>query len=228
MSTPVAPEVVAVVPHDHASHVKSVELERLVFFSDAVVAIAITLLVLELRLPDTLPTHDEAGFGRVMIGMIPMMFSFAFSFFLVGMYWFAHHRIYRYIRRWDGGLVAHNFHFLFWIALLPFAVTLMGRFGGLRGAVVVYGVIQLMVGIAQFLMWRHATRDHRLVDPHLDASLVRLVEVRSLTLSAIALLSIGVAFVAPRVWMAWWTYALSWPAIRLVMSRFGARGRATF
>jgi len=214
-------------PHDHSAHIKSVELERLVFFSDAVVAIAITLLVLELRLPATLSSPDDAGFGRALLGVLPMLFSFAFSFFLVGIYWYAHHRIYRHIRNWDGTLVAHNFHFLFWIALLPFAVMVMGRFGGLRGAVIVYAVIQFMVGIAQWMLWRHATVGHRLVDPHIDPRIVRLLTVRSLTLPGIALLSIALAFVAPRIWMAWWAYALAWPALRLMMGRFGVREAAT-
>lgn len=210
--------------HDHGAHVKSIELERLVFFSDAVVAIAITLLVLELKLPDTLQPPYEQSFRRALLGLAPMLLSYAFSFFLVGMYWFAHHRIFRYIRRWDGGLVAHNFHFLAWVALLPFAVTLMGNFGGLRTAVVGYGVIQFMLGIAQWMLWRHASRGGRLIDPGLDPKLVRFISARSLVLPAVSLLSIAVAFVGPAVWIAWWAYILSWPAQRLVARAFGRGG----
>lgn len=222
---PTAPAgAVAGSAHDHGAHIKSIELERLVFFSDAVVAIAITLLVLELKLPDTLTPPYEHSFRRALLGLAPMLLSYAFSFFLVGMYWFAHHRIFRYVRRWDGGLVAHNFHFLAWVALLPFAVTLMGRFGGLRTAVVGYGAIQFMLGIAQWMLWRHASRDHRLIDPALDPKFVRFISARSLVLPAVALLSIAIGLVAPAVWMAWWAYIVSWPAQRLLSRAFGRRG----
>src|SRR5260221_6007582 len=124
---------------DHSVHIKSVELERVVFFSDAVFAIAITLLVLELRMPERLaepaPDHQLAV---GLLHLIPKFLSYAISFWLIGLYWWVHHRLFRHIRRWDEGLIWLNLHFLFLVAVLPFPVALVGSWGDRRGAEVFY------------------------------------------------------------------------------------------
>ena len=81
------------------------ELERLVFFSDAVFAIAITLLVVDIGVPAEVPDPDVPG---AILRLLPQFAPFALSFAVIGTYWAAHHRIFRFIERWDGGLVRWN------------------------------------------------------------------------------------------------------------------------
>jgi len=181
----------------HSVTIKSVELERLVFFSDAVFAIAITILVLELRPPERVGPDVTHTLLTGMVRLIPKFASYLFSFWIIGINWFAHHRIFRHIRSWDDGLIWLNFHYLFWIAFLPFPVSLMGSFGDQRFAVVFYAGTLAMTGLAQLLLWRYAARDHRLLDPDFDPALARYIGLRSMVPPLAAVLVIILAFIIP-------------------------------
>src|SRR5512137_1560994 len=89
-------------------------LERIFLFTDAVMAIAITLLVLDLRVPE-----GPAGLGRALIALWPSYLSYLLSFVIIGNYWLSHHRLFRAIGRYDDRLVWLSLLFLFFIALLP-------------------------------------------------------------------------------------------------------------
>lgn len=181
----------------HAVTIKSVELERLIFFSDAVFAIAITILVLELRPPERVGPDVASALAHGMVRLIPKLMSYAISFWIIGLYWFVHHRMFRHIRRWDDGLIWLNFFFLFWIAFLPFPVALMGSFGDQRFAVVFYAAALGMTGLGQILLWRHASRGGRLLDPGFDPALARYIGLRSMIPPLAALLVMVLAFLIP-------------------------------
>jgi uncharacterized membrane protein len=177
-----------------------------IFFSDAVFAIAITLLVLDLRMPERMAEPSaEIQLRHGLIGLIPKFMSYAISFWLIGLYWWVHHRLYRHIRRWDDGLIWLNLHFLFWVAFLPFPVALVGSWGDRRGAVVFYGVTLLMMGLAQALLWRHASRGNRLLDPNFDREYAHYITVRSWFSPLATVAVIALAFVNPRYcWFGFW------------------------
>ena len=181
----------------HSVTIKSIELERLVFFSDAVFAIAITILVLDLRVPERAGPDVAHGLLAGMARLIPKFVSYAISFWLIGVNWFAHHRMFRHIRRWDDALIWLNFLFLFWIAFLPFPVSLMGSFGDQRFAVVFYAAALAMTGFAQVLLWRHASAGGRLLDADFDPALARYIGIRSMVPPLAALLVIVLAFLIP-------------------------------
>jgi uncharacterized membrane protein len=181
----------------HNVTIKSVELERLIFFTDAVFAIAITILVLELHPPERVGPDVARALAAGMVRLIPKLMSYAISFWIIGLYWFVHHRMFRHIRRWDDGLIWLNFHLLFWIAFLPFPVALMGSFGDQRFAVVFYAATLGMTGLAQVLLWRHASRGGRLLDPGFDPALARYIALRSIIPPLAALLVMVLAFLIP-------------------------------
>ena len=183
---------------DHSIHIKSVELERIVFFSDAVFAIAITLLVLDLRMPEGLPGTRDQQLAAGLAHLLPRVISYVFSFWLIGLYWWVHHRLFRHIRRWDEGLLWLNLHFLFWVAFLPFPVSLMGGWGDQRLAVEIYAWTLVMMGFSQVLMWRHAAKGNRLLDPGFDRAHARYIETRSWIPMLSALAVALIALMAPR------------------------------
>src|SRR5258707_188668 len=98
-------------------------LERLIFFSDAVIAIAITLLVLDLRLPEASGESLAAQLGDLSSSFL----SFFMSFAVIGLFWEAHHRLFGFIERYDRTLLWLNLAFLFLIASLPFPTSVLAN-----------------------------------------------------------------------------------------------------
>ena len=132
-------------------------LERIVFFSDAVIAIAITLLALEIRLPEV---HSGEEIPAALLSLWPRYLGFAVSFLVVGSYWLAHHRVFRVVRRYDDALIWLNIVFLLCIAFVPFASAVLGEHGNERSAVVFYAGVMIATGLMQTLLWLYVARGH--------------------------------------------------------------------
>ena len=145
--------------HDEPWVERGTDVERAVFFSDAVFAIAITLLALEMRVPD-----DPTDLGEALLALWPRFFSFFISFWFVGTYWVAHHRAFRHIRGYDRRLLFMNLLFLMWIVLLPFSSSLLGEHGDRQLVVIVYALHIALAGLTLHWVWRYASRDERLMD----------------------------------------------------------------
>ncbi len=171
-------------------------LERLVFFSDAVFAIAITLLVLELRVPELPPGVSSAELARRVLGLWHEALAFVISFLVIGIFWARHHQLYHYIMRVDGQLLWLNLLVLLCVAFLPFPTALLSRYNDTQFAVAFYAGYLALVGLLMALLWIHAATAG-LVAPDLDPRVIRHHAVRLLGASAIFLLSIGVSFASP-------------------------------
>lgn len=170
---------------------RGTEVERIVFFSDAVFAIAITLLVLEIRVPEGLsPSELKVALGE----MWPKYLSYLISFSLIGGFWRAHHRIFHYVKAYDGRLISLNLLFLMCVAFLPFPVSLFGEYTGQRIAIEIYAGSIAVAGLLLGGMWWYATRGRRLTDGDLDPGLIRHVMTERLFPPAIALLFVLITF----------------------------------
>jgi uncharacterized membrane protein len=121
---------------------------RLEAFSDGVMAIIITIMVLELKVPH----GPEAGTVASVLQLTPAFLSYALSFLYVGIYWNNHHHMLHATHRVTGGVLWANLHLLFWLSLFPFATAWMGEnsFAPLPSAG--YGVVLLMAAIAYFIL----------------------------------------------------------------------------
>jgi uncharacterized membrane protein len=168
-------------------------VERLVYFSDAVFAIAITLLALEIRLPEMQdPTPRELA--GALVGLLPRFYGFAISFWIIAVYWLAHHRIFRYIRADDRRLQVINLLFLMWIVLMPFSASLLGWYGSYQLAEILYFSHMILTSLSMALLWRYATGGRKLVDPDLDRIVVRYNFARILSLPVVFTIAIGISF----------------------------------
>jgi uncharacterized membrane protein len=127
----------------HASHA-GYDLGRLFAFSDGVFAIAITLLVLTIPIPNV---RDPAELPAQLAGLAPSLAGFALSFWLVGTLWIAHHRLLRQLDFCDGAILWINLLLLMGVCLVPFASSLLARYGGAPAGVIPYAVLQAAVGI---------------------------------------------------------------------------------
>jgi uncharacterized membrane protein len=180
-------------------------LERIVFFSDAVMAIAITLLAIELPLPDLGGGVTMAEFDAAMTRLQPKLISFLISFLLIAIYWMRHLRVYRYIERWDATLLFLNLLFLLSIALLPFTSNLVGLYAQFAITDAIYALDAAAVGLSMNAIWWYAASRHRLIDEALPAAAIRQVSASGYGAPVSFLLSIPVAFVNPQ-WaqIVWW------------------------
>jgi TMEM175 potassium channel family protein len=172
-------------------------LDRVIFFSDAVFAIAMTLLVLDLRVPLAGAISDRA-LWHALARQLPSFWSFALSFFVIGILWMAHQRKFRLIRRYDDRLLWLNLVFLFCIAFLPYPTAVLGRTGG-QAATILYASSMAVTGTVSFLLTLYAYGKHRLIDPDVEPSLVTHWSRRSAALPLVFLISIPVAFASPVV-----------------------------
>jgi uncharacterized membrane protein len=122
-----------------------VEKNRLEAFSDGVIAIIITIMVLELKVPHGTGLSDLAG-------VVPVFLSYVLSFLYIAIYWNNHHHLLQTVHRVDGLMLWANTHLLFWLSLVPFATAWMGEnhFASLPTAV--YGVALFMPAVAYYLL----------------------------------------------------------------------------
>ncbi|WP_404337040.1 TMEM175 family protein [Sphingomonas sp. MMS12-HWE2-04] len=113
-------------------------LERLVFFSDAVFAIAITLLIIEVHVPHVSGPLTDHAFLQALADLTPHFISFLISFYVIGAFWAGHHRAFNCARHWDPRLLFANLMMLFTIAALPFFTAFSSEYYGHRVPVALY------------------------------------------------------------------------------------------
>lgn len=118
---------------------------RLEAFSDGVIAIIITIMVLELKIP-----HE--GELVALLPLVPKFLSYILSFVFLGIYWNNHHHLYQVIKHVSGTVLWANLHLLFWLSLIPFATGWMGENNFSTMPVALYGFVLWMCGLAYFIL----------------------------------------------------------------------------
>lgn len=126
---------------------------RLEAFSDGVIAIIITIMVLELHAP-------HGSHLRDLMPLIPVFLSYVLSFIYLGIYWNNHHHLFQAVKQVDGGILWANMHLLFWLSLIPFTTAWMGENFFAVFPVAVYGVVLICAALAysilvRVLLFRH-------------------------------------------------------------------------
>lgn len=171
---------------------------RIEAFSDGVFAIAITLLVLGIAVPDSPASQLQPGqLYRHLLDLWPKIASYIISFGIVGIFWFGHHVMFHYIRRADRLLVWLNTLFLMTIAFFPFPAGLIGTYTRQPEAIIVYGGSLVLMGLALYGIWAYASTGHRLIDPQLDPKFIALAKWYMLGGSLVYVAAIFISFVQP-------------------------------
>ncbi|MBL7702703.1 MAG: DUF1211 domain-containing protein [Ferruginibacter sp.] len=126
---------------------------RLEAFSDGVLAIIITIMVLELKIPHG-NTPDD------LKPLLPVFMSYVLSFVYIGIYWNNHHHLLQAVHKVSGVVLWSNMHLLFWLSLVPFATAWMGENHFSKWTVILYGFILLMAGVAYYILAHCLTSIH--------------------------------------------------------------------
>lgn len=120
---------------------------RLEAFSDAVIAIILTIMVLELKVPHSIELS-------ALTALLPVFFSYILSFIYVGIYWNNHHHLFHAARKTDGRILWANMHLMFWLSLIPFVTGWMGENHFSAIPTMLYGIVLLMCAIAYWILQR--------------------------------------------------------------------------
>jgi uncharacterized membrane protein len=172
---------------------------RIAAFSDSVFAFAATLLVLNIKIPEVLPSQLTAELPRQVLQLWPQLLSYMMSFVIVGIYWVAHHVMFHHIKRSDRVLLWLNIAFLMCIAFIPFPTGLISRYGAVQTAVVGYALTLTVTGVLLEILWWYATRGHYLVEKELPDRVIRLGTVKTMIAPCAYALSIAVSFLSPKL-----------------------------
>lgn len=170
-------------------------------FSDGVIAIIITIMVLELKVP-----HESSL--SALVPLVPVLLSYLLSFIFLGIYWSNHHHMLHAVAHVNGGVLWANLHLLFWLSLVPFTTAWMGETHFAREPVAMYGIVLLFASIAYFILSRALISLHGK-----DSVLGRAVgrDFKGQISTAIYLVAIPLALV--RAWLACGLYvfvAIMW------------------
>jgi uncharacterized membrane protein len=177
-----------------------VDTARLETFSDGVFAIAITLLVLELQVPEL---QDGERLWPALLAQWPQFSAYLTSFAILGIMWVNHHSMFRQVDRTDRGLIFLNLGLLLWAALLPFPTELFAEYlrdesANAQVAAAVYSANLTAAAIMFSLMWWHVLRKHLIVH-NLNRAQQRRSVLRFSAGAVIYAATIGLSFVSPRL-----------------------------
>ncbi|WP_418636396.1 TMEM175 family protein [Winogradskyella sp.] len=171
---------------------------RLEAFSDGVLAIVITIMVLELKAP------EDTTF-QSLLSVAPVFISYVLSFIYIGIYWNNHHHLFQISHKVNGSVLWANLHLLFWLSLIPFTTSWLGENEHYYEAlpVATYGFVLLMSAVAYFILERTLIKNH-----DKDYLLARLIvyKVKDYVSTALYIIAIPLAFVY--TWLAIVCYAI--------------------
>jgi uncharacterized membrane protein len=184
---------------------KEFQLERMILFSDAVFAIAITLLVIEIKIPGKEelegPVSDQSIL-KALGHLLPKFLGFLTSFMLIGLYWTVHHRMFGFVTSYTRKLLVLNLVFLFFVALMPFSTGFYSEYAGpdlyrqqLKVPMTFYVLNFCCMGFLNYFMWSYITNPkNKVAEPPADPLVAKLARARSLVVPVIFLLMLPIAY----------------------------------
>ena len=173
---------------------QSYGLGRILALSDGVFAFSLTLLVVSLSVPTA---TSNSALATKLLDQAPAYFSYVISFVAVASIWYGHHESFKYIRRYDGRLIALNFGSLLLIAFLPFPTAVLGRNQQEPLAAILYALTLAVSNLFFAATWWHASHGRRLVRSDLSPQIVRLRFYRTVGGAFVFLLTIPIALWRP-------------------------------
>jgi uncharacterized membrane protein len=177
-------------------------------FSDAVFAVAITLLVLSIEPFDIPGRITEAEALEGLRSVLPHFYAYALSFVIIGAFWVSHHRLFARFRVVDYRLLWMNLVYLMVVVFVPYPTGLLAQYGRTTTITALYAGSICLIGLLQALMCWYGARYHRAQGLRVDTSPIQGYLIASLTLSAVFLVSIGIAFLSPSAAKYFWLVLL--------------------
>jgi len=158
---------------------------RVETFSDGVISIIITIMVLTIKIPDITPDLNKSAslflFKKNLQHLWPYLISYAFSFMMIGIFWLNHHHMFHLLEKTDEVLLIQNLFFLFWMSLIPLGTAMVSANPKMPESVALYGVIMLLTTISFAIMRVHTLRKnlvHKAADNEITDT-IRLISIKA-------------------------------------------------
>jgi uncharacterized membrane protein len=197
---------------------KEFQLERMILFSDAVFAIAITLLAIELKVPALLHDVTDHKLAESLLEMTPKFIGFLISFLIIGQYWTIHHRLFGFVVNFNMRLLWLNLFFLLAVVLMPFTSAFYSEYITyyIKTPVILYISNISFLGLMNFFMWRYVSNPKRGLSEGLAKPVANYFSMRAIIAPIIFILMAFTYFIFPRiaVWMP-----MTIPVTILVLTR---------
>ena len=170
--------------------------DRIVSLTDAVLAIVMTLLVLEIVVPELSRSEAATELPKRLLELLPDVWSYATSFIILGFFWISHDDRFHYVKRANRTLLWMTVFYLMFIAFIPFSTALIGAYGDQQISVIIYGINIIIVIVWSYLQWKYSTKEHRLVDSDLDPKFITRTSRRIIVGMVLYMIAIAVSFLS--------------------------------
>ena len=194
---------------------------RLEALADGIFAVAMTLLVIELKLPEQTSVHMSRDLMVGVANLIPKFVAWIISFFVLGIFWFSHHRLFHYVRLVDAKLVWLNIVYLSFVSLMPFSSAIVGQYPQFLFSQAFYSANQMMLATLSILISGHVFAHPGLWSTPITSGFYRAARFRSIGLILVAGVAIGITRIVPGAGNA--AFMLMAP-IAMVSARIERRG----
>jgi len=174
---------------------------RIEAFSDGVIAIIITIMVLELKVPELAERFTREEFLREGKHLLPKLLAYAMSFVIVAIFWVNHHGFFHNLKKSDGKLLWYNNFLLFWLSLVPFVTAFLGEHPLAVEAVMCYGFVLMMAGLAFPLMGNYAMFRAGLMRDEVSPEMRQKIYRRNYP--GVVLYTLSVLSAPLSIWISW-------------------------
>ena len=174
--------------------------QRLEAFSDGVFAIVITLLILDIKIPEVQPTALGAG----LVNILPQILTYILSFFIVGLYWHLHHQVAAQIKLIDEVFIWLNLVWLLFVSVLPFPTALLGRYPLQPIPLTIYGINLILVNVTGFVILVYFQRRPELRFIPMSSAELRTIAPIYVAVNGLYVAAIGAAWFFP--WLSYGIY----------------------
>ncbi len=214
--------IMAHLKNDTLESKRHFQLERIILFSDAVFAIAITLLILEIKIPHLEDDLSEPQLIHALVEIIPDLIGFLISFVVIGQFWTSHHRLFGYIINFDNGLLWLNLLMLLFVVIMPFTTRLNMQYGGLSIVWFIYSLNLALISISLLLLWVYISKRKTLSYIGNDVRITKYAILRSVAVTLIFLIG-GLLTFLPWDWVKWssrFSFVMIFPVLSVLKRRF--------
>jgi uncharacterized membrane protein len=214
--------------HDLFEDRKQFQVERIILFSDAVFAIAITLLVIEIKLPTFPGKTGSISYHEFVEGLqekIGEVLGFVLSFAVIGQFWTNHHRLFGFVNGYDNKLLWLNLHMLLWIALMPFSTHLNMTYGNLPLIWFLYSLNMFFIALSLLFIWMYIGKKPHLCSMSHNKPLIKHSKIRALSVSLIFLTGGLLAFLPGKffMWVSHLFFVLIFPVLAMITRYYNKR-----